>query len=64
MFVGVIMITDIFSYNNNTLQSTVYNNTLFTLQLFFHMLVLKALTQLNVTDHYVGDLNVSMNQYH
>ena len=33
-------------------------------QLFFHMLTLKALMQLNVTDRYGSDLNVSMNQYH
>ena len=33
-------------------------------QLFFHMLTLKALIQLNVTDRYGSDLNVSMNQYH
>ena len=33
-------------------------------QLFFHMLTLKALTKLNVTDRYGSDLNASMNQYH
>ena len=33
-------------------------------QLFFHMLTLKALMQLNVNDRYGSDLNVSMNQYH
>ena len=31
-------------------------------QLFFHMLTLKALMKLNVTDR--EGLNVSMNQYH
>ena len=33
-------------------------------QLFLHMLTLQCLMQMNVTDHYVSDLNVSMNQYH
>ena len=33
-------------------------------QLFFHMLPLKALTKLKVTDRYRSDLNISMNQYH
>ena len=33
-------------------------------QLFFHMLTLKALTQLNVTVRYDSDLNISVNQYH
>ena len=32
-------------------------------QLFFHMLTLKALRKLTVTDLYGNDLNVSMNQY-
>ena len=32
------------------------------IQLFFHMLTLQALTELNVTDRYGSDLNVSINQ--
>ena len=33
-------------------------------KLFSHMLTLKALTKLNVTDRSVSGLNVSVNQYH
>ena len=33
-------------------------------QFFLHMLTLKALVYLNVTDRYGSNLNVSMNQYH
>ena len=33
-------------------------------QFFLHMLTLKALMYLNVTDLYGSNLNVSMNQYH
>ena len=32
--------------------------------LFLHMLTLKALAKLNVTDRWSSELNVSMNQYH
>ena len=46
-------------YTTGTLVKIMYLN-----QLFFHMATLKALTKLNLTNHYGSDLNVSMNQYH
>ena len=49
----------IIHYITGTLVKIIYLS-----QLFFHMLTFKALTKLNVTNHYGSDLNVSMNQYH
>ena len=60
--IGLILITDTFSHNTDIQLALV--KIMHLSHPLVDMITPKALTQLNVTDCYGSDLNVSMNQNH